>query len=65
MQRSQKEINLMSGMSDFLDFRGRVVLITGAATDIGRAVAVAFAAHGAKLSIGDVNEEADARRSSS
>lgn len=48
----------MSGMSDFLDFRGRVVLITGAATGIGRAVAVAFAAHGAKLSIGDVNEEA-------
>ena len=47
----------MSGFSDFLDFRGRVVLITGAATGIGRAVAAAFAAHGAKLSIGDVNEE--------
>src|SRR5690349_24285349 len=58
MQRLQKEIHLMSGSSDFLDFGGRVVLITGAATGIGRAVAVAFAAHGAKVSIGDVNEEA-------
>ena len=48
----------MSGIGEFLDFRGRVVLITGAATGIGRAVAVAFAAHGAKVSIGDVNEEA-------
>jgi NAD(P)-dependent dehydrogenase (short-subunit alcohol dehydrogenase family) len=57
MQRSQKEVHLMTGIGDFLDFRGRVVLITGAATGIGRAVAVAFAAHGAKLSIGDVNEE--------
>src|SRR5580765_4750455 len=42
----------------FFDFRGRVVLITGAATGIGRAVAVAFAEHGANLVIGDVNEDA-------
>jgi NAD(P)-dependent dehydrogenase (short-subunit alcohol dehydrogenase family) len=40
------------------DFNGKVVVITGAATGIGRAVAVAFAAHGAKLTIGDVNEDA-------
>jgi NAD(P)-dependent dehydrogenase (short-subunit alcohol dehydrogenase family) len=39
-------------------FRGQVVLITGAATGIGRAVAVAFAKRGAKLSFGDLNEEA-------
>ena len=47
----------MSGIANFDDFRGRAVLITGAATGIGRAVAVAFAARGARLSIGDVNEE--------
>jgi NAD(P)-dependent dehydrogenase (short-subunit alcohol dehydrogenase family) len=47
----------MPGIADFYDFRGRAVLITGAATGIGRAVAVAFAAHGAGVSIGDVNEQ--------
>ena len=41
-----------------LDFHGKVVLVTGAATGIGRAVAVAFAEHGANLVIGDVNEDA-------
>lgn len=40
-----------------LNFRGKVVLVTGAATGIGRAVAVAFAEHGANLVIGDVNED--------
>lgn len=40
------------------DFDGKVVLITGAATGIGRAVAVAFAAHGAHVAIGDINEQA-------
>lgn len=40
------------------DFDGKVVLITGAATGIGRAVAVAFAAHGAQVAIGDINEQA-------
>ena len=32
-----------------LNFRGKAVLVTGAATGIGRAVAVAFAEHGASL----------------
>ena len=41
-----------------LDFTGKVVLITGAATGIGRVVAVAFAQHGASLVIGDINEDA-------
>ena len=44
--------------TDLLDFDGKVVLITGAATGIGRAVAVAFARHGARLAIGDINEAA-------
>jgi len=35
-----------------------VVLITGAATVIGRAVAIGFASRGAKVAIGDINEEA-------
>jgi NAD(P)-dependent dehydrogenase (short-subunit alcohol dehydrogenase family) len=49
---------MTSLVSESLDFSGKVVLITGAATGIGRAVAVAFASAGAQLSIGDVNREA-------
>jgi len=41
-----------------MDFRDKVALITGAATGIGRAVAIAFAQRGARVAIGDVNEEA-------
>ena len=41
-----------------LDYTGQVVLITGAASGIGRAAALAFAAQGAKLMIGDVSEGA-------
>lgn len=40
------------------NFKQKSVLITGAATGIGRAVAVAFAHRGARIAIGDVNEEA-------
>lgn len=40
------------------DFENRVVLITGGATGIGRATALAFARRGAKVVIGDVNEQA-------
>lgn len=35
-----------------LDFTDKVVLITGAATGIGRATAQAFAANGAKVVVG-------------
>ena len=37
-------------------FQGKRVLITGAASGIGRATAIKFAAEGASVTIGDVNE---------
>ena len=40
-----------------MNFSGKVALVTGAATGIGRACAVNFAKHGAKLVILDMNEE--------
>jgi NAD(P)-dependent dehydrogenase (short-subunit alcohol dehydrogenase family) len=39
-------------------FEGKTVLITGAATGIGRATALAFAAEGAAVMIGDVDDRA-------
>lgn len=45
-------------MSNVLDFTGKVVLVTGAATGIGRATARAFAAAGAKVMIGDLDDRA-------
>ena len=46
-----------------IDFDGRAVLITGAATGIGRATALAFAAARATVVIGDVDPRAQATAS--
>ena len=46
-----------------IDFEGRTVLITGAATGIGRATALAFAAARASVVIGDVDPRAEATAS--
>jgi NAD(P)-dependent dehydrogenase (short-subunit alcohol dehydrogenase family) len=49
---------MTSAKGELVDFSGKTVLITGAATGIGSAVAVGFASRGAKVAIDDINEEA-------
>ncbi len=43
--------------TDYLDFAGKAVIVTGAAAGIGEACARAFAAAGAGVVLADVNEE--------
>ena len=40
-----------------LGLKDRVVIVTGAASGIGRAIAVAYAKEGAKLALADINFE--------
>ena len=40
-----------------LQLRDRSVVVTGAGSNIGRAIALAFAAEGARLTLGDIDEE--------
>ncbi len=43
-------------VDDHLDFSGKVALVTGGSTGIGPAPALAFAKHGAKVVVGDIND---------
>src|SRR5690554_3697669 len=38
-------------------FAGQAVLVTGAAMGVGRAIAIAFAAHGARVAVNDIEPE--------
>jgi NAD(P)-dependent dehydrogenase (short-subunit alcohol dehydrogenase family) len=50
-------------MSNSPSFTAKVVLVTGVSSGIGRATASAFGRSGAKLVLGDLNEEAAATAS--
>ena len=44
--------------ANFLNFDGKVALVTGGATGMGRSASILFARHGAKVVVADINEAA-------
>jgi NAD(P)-dependent dehydrogenase (short-subunit alcohol dehydrogenase family) len=50
-------LRLHSGDKTMIDYNGQVALVTGAASGIGRALAIALNARGAKLVLADINAE--------
>src|ERR1043165_6104862 len=54
MARSQREERAMAKTPDY--FQGKTILITGAASGIGRATALIFAREGANVVCADINE---------
>ena len=40
-----------------MDFSGKVAIVTGGGSGIGRATALKFAKHGAKIVLVDINEK--------
>jgi NAD(P)-dependent dehydrogenase (short-subunit alcohol dehydrogenase family) len=47
----------MAQIASYFNFAGKVAIITGGSTGIGRATSHFFARHGAKIVISDVNPE--------